>query len=389
MVAYILHTHSHVHTEATPPATAHTLPLNPEHHPSPPLTPCGSLSQNKPQPLHKNHAQVCLLANTTSKDAAPGCSDRIDWRTDSGLGNCAAADYGATGSKGLCQRTIQLQLVHGDACSLSHTITVSDVGVYCSLQYPKADCPLGPDPGKNMDSTSSLQFTVSADKFCSGDRAMVINNAVTIHNWVTQKALNRSAVDATDRAVQLGDTVYFLLSIDTAKSLAVYAVRPVAFQTKLGVGGTYTQPQQARLRLAEKYDDSGNALGFDYDTQTHAMRARIDPMFVQDTDGNALLGTPQSASPTTPVFAQLIFDCDYDSSQSRRRRRRRQAVAGVQREQGQAAVGAYMNLVPGGGSGLPQDAATAQANTGSALLNSLCAAWLVSLGLAVSVLTAL
>lgn len=37
-------------------------------------------------------------------------------------------------------------LTHGAACTLEHTISLPNIGIYCSVQYSGLDCPLGPDP---------------------------------------------------------------------------------------------------------------------------------------------------------------------------------------------------------------------------------------------------
>lgn len=48
--------------------------------------------------------------------------------------------------QGTCWKRLRIMLTHGDACTLEHTVTLPNIGVYCAVQYSGADCPLGPDP---------------------------------------------------------------------------------------------------------------------------------------------------------------------------------------------------------------------------------------------------
>lgn len=261
----------------------------------------------------------------------PACAPAVDWTTDSGLSNCNPADY----KGGVCSKSVTLQLTHGAACSLDHDIIITGIGVYCATQYAGPDCPLGADYKADTDSTSTLRFTIRANRFCSGQRAMVINDAITIKSWNLSRDLTREETNTTRRAFAMGDMAYFILYLDRAKSLEVKEFEVIAFQTKLSSMGAFVQPSQAYTRILETEDEENNLLGFDIATQTHLMRMQLDSYFVQDTDGNPLLAVgPTGESP--PVFAQLIFSVGYETGA--RRRRRRSSHVGGNEEQGQAAI---------------------------------------------------
>lgn len=260
----------------------------------------------------------------------PACAPAVDWTTDSGLSNCSPDDYVG----GVCSKSVTLQLTHGAACSLDHDIIITGIGVYCATQFSGPDCPLGSNFTADTDSTSTLRFTIRANRFCSGQRAMVINDAITIKSWNLSRELTREETNTSRRAFAMGDMAYFILYLDRAKSLEVKEFEVIAFQTKLSSMGAFVQPSQANTRILETEDEENNLLGFDIATQTHLMRMQLDSYFVQDTDGNPLLVVgPTGESP--PVFAQLIFSVGYDAGT--RRRRRRSRVGGNQ-EQGQAAI---------------------------------------------------
>jgi hypothetical protein len=68
----------------------------------------------------------CLLPNGCDKFSC--CEPRI-------VGNSPPTNYDA---KGYCWKTLRIQVTHGDACSLDHTFTLNNVGIYCSLMYGAA-----------------------------------------------------------------------------------------------------------------------------------------------------------------------------------------------------------------------------------------------------------
>jgi hypothetical protein len=246
------------------------------------------------------------------------CAEYIDWTTDSGLSDCTAADYGPAQGN-VCKRSIMFQLTHGEACSLDHSISISRIGIYCATMFGPEDCPMGPSIA-NMDRSSSLHFSVAADRFCSGQRALRINDAITILNYTMSRRYNRSDVHSPLRTFQMNDMIYFLLSIDTAKSLRVHSTQVLAFSTKFSSMGIYLQPGEAAARMLETFDEEGHPLGWDMATQTHAMRMQLNQYFVQNAAGDPLLLlSPGSKSP--PMFVQLTFLVAYENIRSRRRRR--------------------------------------------------------------------
>jgi hypothetical protein len=211
------------------------------------------------------------------------------------------------------------QLTHGEACSLDHSISMSRIGIYCVTMYGPEDCPMGPSIA-SMDSSSSLQFSVAADRFCSGQRALRINDAITILNYTMSRQYNRSDVHSPLRTFQMNDMIYFLLSINTAKSLRVLSMQVLAFRTKFSSMGIYVQPGEAAARMLETFDEEGHALGWDTATQTHAMRMQLNQYFVQNAAGDPLLlVSPGGKSP--PVFVQLTFLVAYENIRNRRRSR--------------------------------------------------------------------
>ena len=58
----------------------------------------------------------------------------------------------------------------------------------------------------------------------TGDRALVINGAITIQSYVPQRQLTRSNDKNVVRSYQYAETVYLLLTINQTASLKVWAV---------------------------------------------------------------------------------------------------------------------------------------------------------------------
>ena len=69
----------------------------------------------------------------------------------------------------------RLLITNGDACDLDHDIQIPVISIFCGTAYNAGDCPL-----TEWDNSSSITLTIRAAKFCDGDRALVINGAITI-----------------------------------------------------------------------------------------------------------------------------------------------------------------------------------------------------------------
>lgn len=194
-----------------------------------------------------------------------------------GLTPCTSYD-----ENGFCWKTVNFMLLLQDPtlCSLGHTFTIDTIGVTCDSAHSGPDCPLSPDPNTQ----SSLQFTVNADNFCDGSRALVINDAITIKAYIPQRVQSRS--DTTPlRSFTINDEAYLTLFIDTDVSLKVFAMTVLpanasGFVTKLS-GGVYTAPAAASDYIYNVNNGVG-LNGFHVATQTHSMKVTLNCEFVQD-----------------------------------------------------------------------------------------------------------
>lgn len=198
-----------------------------------------------------------------------------------GLTPCAAQDYDANG---FCWRTVAFILILDDGvCSLANTLTIDTIAIKCNAQYSGADCPLNPNP--NTD--SALQFTINADNFCNGQRALVINDVIGIKAFIPQRARSRTDTSPL-RSFRINELAYLTLFIDTENSLQVFDMQLLSaadggFQTKLN-GGTYTTPDAAdgANGYIELANGKANDDGFNVPTQTYSLTVTLGCAFVQD-----------------------------------------------------------------------------------------------------------
>lgn len=245
---------------------------------------------------------------------------------NAGLSTCSSYD-----KSNMCWKTVNFLILTNGVCSLSHTFLIDQITIGCAPQYTGADCPL-----QTPDTSSAMQFTVKADKFCDGQRAMVINDAVVIKSYVPQNIRSRTN-DTPLPFARIGQSIYLTLFIDTLKSLRVFSmtVLPVAaggFQTKIG-SGSYGIPDIASQYISNaNYNLNGD--GFDIATQTHSMSVNLGCDFVQDgaygdVTRNCLV---VPSIDIIKLSAKLTFYVDYESGKRRRRQ--------VQSDRGYASMSA-------------------------------------------------
>lgn len=219
---------------------------------------------------------------------------------------------------------------------MPHTITLRWALIWCI-----------PPCQDNLDSSSSLEIKISADAFCDGQRAMVIDGVIFIKNYTTYKTYTRNSDLPGQRGFYWGDDVYYLLSFDQYKSLRVYGMNIVSFRTRQDSQGVYTQPRFATaVTIPEASAGTlyqNNPMGFDVQTQTHVMRMKVTSNLVEDANGNGVL-RQQDLQGDSGIGAQLIFTVDYETATAGRRRRRQSSTA-QDRSQGQAAVSADISFI--------------------------------------------
>lgn len=249
----------------------------------------------------------------------------VDISSNAGLLNCANENYDST--TGFCSRTIRVLIIVGAACSLNTTFTFEVIGVGCNEQHVGSDCPLG----YTVDTTTSASFSVVAADFCDGQRALVINDAVVIQSYVPQRDLDRTN-DTALRSFSLNDYGWLVLFLDQAKSLKVYGLTGIVFETKLSgsPSADYKSPGKAAIYLNDANQNQAvlNSIsqGFDITTQTYAMYVQMDKCFVSDPDGTNCQITPGYNGNYQGVDARLTFQVDYEALSTGRRRRQAAAT---------------------------------------------------------------
>lgn len=235
---------------------------------------------------------------------------------------CSTSHYDLNG---FCWRDITVMIVVDSTCMLDHTFALQHITVSCNARYLASDCPL-----RAPDTTSRAEFTVKTADFCDGQRAHVINGAIVVKAYVPQLTLSRTdPASSTVRSYAVDQSAWLTLFLDTDKSLQVYAMEVIGFQTKLA-NGIYTTPPDARLYMAgvnEGWlagpDGSFVAQGFDVATQTHAMWVQLDCNFVVDSSGKCILSPgAEPASSRLDLSARVLFSVDYEADAGAGRRRR-------------------------------------------------------------------
>lgn len=141
------------------------------------------------------------------------------------------------------------------------------------------------------------------------------------------------------RAYVLNENAWLTLFIDADKSLKVYRMTAIDFQTKL-VNGVYTSPPDAASYISAVNSNdvgwNGYQQGFDVYTQSHTMAVTLDCNFVVDGNNNCLVAPGNGDPPSVEIYARLTFYVDYEPVNASGRRRRQAA----QTDRGYAAIDA-------------------------------------------------
>jgi hypothetical protein len=169
-----------------------------------------------------------------------------------------------------------------------------------------------------------------------------MQGAIVIKAYVPQRTLSRNTLNMM-RSYVLDENAWLTLFIDAEKSLKVYNMDAIKFETKLA-NGVYTVPPDAATYLANVNGGvpgwGGSTQGFDIPTQSHAMAVTLDCNFVVDPSGTCLVSPGNGGPPSLEIFARLTFYVDYEPATGAGRRRRQAASS----ERGYATIDAQSTV---------------------------------------------
>ena len=277
------------------------------------------------------------LTQTAGASSVPAYLKYVDDSTFPAAGSNAPACNGTAAGSGdydladsQCIKSVKVQFIHGDACKLDGTYSITGITIGCGWQVAASDCPL------QSASTATITFTVVSENFCASQATPnIIDNAITVDQFVAvdpdwlQYNTSDPHNNGTWRARQW-NTVFFMRAHFVG--LTVYQCTVRVLETDWFDDGwdvVYNTTAAAAfmtnttIPIPAQYgrNSTPGHLGMDVDNQACLMAHMLDSTFAAGSDRASLEasnGPLRGQSLTLKV--QVTIDVRYDNGSRRRRR---------------------------------------------------------------------